>query len=99
MSMTEDEVYLEPDHSKLTSTSPPPSSLSITTTAFASQVKAALEKFKSSDPTFEKCIISNNNSYGAAVGIGLYKCSIRGILMDSKGMMEFHERWNHSGSG
>jgi hypothetical protein len=65
------------------------------------------ERFKSSDPTFEKCIIGNNDSNAGNVfilalqvdakDIGLYKCSICGIPMDSEGLVEFHEKWNHSG--
>lgn len=81
-SINNDEVYLE-------SSDQLPSS---------SDVKAALDTFVSTVPTFEKCIVNNTgNVFVLAVpvnteDIGLYSCSWCGIVIKSKGQLEIHEK-------
>lgn len=81
-SINNDEIYLE-------SSDQLPSS---------SEVKAALDTFISTVPTFQEYIINNTgNVFVLAVpvnaeDIGLYNCSWFGTVIKSKGQLEIHEK-------
>jgi hypothetical protein len=61
-----------------------------------SQVRISLEEFKSSDPAFHKCIVSNNKDVFVLAlqvdieQIGLYKCAWCGIILSSEAQLDSH---------